>query len=248
MTADAPYIILTPCLNEERAIGALVESMRRACPNVLVLDDGSTDRTAGLAREAGAVVHSNPKPRGKGHALRQACALALQMGHTQAILMDGDGQHLPEDIPHLVKKRRTTGAALVVGNRLANPVSMPPIRRWTNQMMSAILSASTGQSWPDTQCGFRALDLAACASAGLQAERFEIESEMLVKFWMLGSPIAFEPIQSVYCGGASHIHPLRDTVRWVAWFLKTRGDLRQAAQPRILPQTAHGSIRVHPQA
>jgi len=242
MTADAPYIILTPCLNEERAIGALVESMRRACPNVLVLDDGSTDRTAGLAREAGAVVHSNPKPRGKGHALRQACALALEMGHTHAILMDGDGQHLPSDIPNLVDRRRTAGAALVVGNRLADPLRMPPVRRWTNQVMSRILSSCTSQAWPDTQCGFRAIDLGTCASARLQAERFEIESEMLVKFWMVGATIAFEPVQSVYSGEASHIRPLRDAVRWVAWFLKTRASLRQAALPNLLSQTAHGSI------
>lgn len=242
MSTREPFIVLVPCLNEARSIGALVESILLASPDVLVLDDGSADQTASLAREAGAMVHSNPHPRGKGNALRQACALAVQMGHTQAILMDGDGQHLPQEIPNLARRRKATGAALVVGNRLATPSRMPPLRRWTNQAMSRILSATTGQAWPDTQCGFRALDLAVGACAKLQAERFEIESEMLVNFWMLGAPIAFEPVQSVYAGEASHIHPLKDTVRWVAWFLKTRTDLRQAAHPHPPPQTAHGSI------
>src|SRR5262245_31824202 len=106
-------VAVVPCLNEEVAIRQLVEGLRPHLKHVLVVDDGSTDRTAEVAREAGAQVLRHNHTRGKGAALRAGWTEASRREFVWALSLDGDGQHSPLDIPEFFKCADQTGTALV---------------------------------------------------------------------------------------------------------------------------------------
>ena len=222
MDWPAHCAVVIPCLNEAVAIAPLVAEIRLRLPTVIVVDDGSSDTTSALAGQAGALVIPHAHVRGKGAALQSGCRRARELGFAWALTMDGDGQHAPGDIPALLSAAEKTRAALVVGNRMANPAAMPWLRRQTNRWLSRRLSRLTGRLLSDTQCGFRLLRLDAWAALALHTTHFEIESEMLVAFIAAGHAIEFVPVQTIYKQEQSKIHPLRDAVRWFRWWRQTR--------------------------
>jgi glycosyltransferase involved in cell wall biosynthesis len=209
---------VVPCLNEAVAIGALVEGIHKHVATVLVVDDGSTDATASMAQAAGAEVLRHDTTRGKGAALRTGWSCALERGFKRALTMDGDGQHLPDDIPAFFENAQRTSAALIVGNRMAEATAMPWARRWVNRWMSRRLSAAAGLPLPDSQCGFRLMKLSAWAQLGITTTHFEIESELLLAFVRAGLGVQFVPVRAIYKDEQSKIHPVRDAVRWVRWW------------------------------
>jgi glycosyltransferase involved in cell wall biosynthesis len=217
---------IIPCLNEAASIGPLVQQVRSQLPNVIVVDDGSTDDTAELAARAGARVVRHVAPQGKGAALVDGWKQAHRAGFAWALTLDGDGQHAPEDIPTLLTHAEQTGARLVVGNRMANPAGMPWVRRQVNRWMSRRLSSLLRQSLPDTQNGFRLMHLDTWAALDIQAAHFEIESELLCKFVLARHRIEFAPVQVIYREERSKIRPVQDTLRWFRWWRHTRSGLR----------------------
>jgi glycosyltransferase involved in cell wall biosynthesis len=215
--------VVIPCLNEAPTIGSLIREVRPRLPGVIVVDDGSTDRTADLAADAGAEVVRHLKPRGKGAALAAGWSRARALGFGWALSMDGDGQHSPADIPAFLDRATTGATPLVVGNRMRYPSGMPWLRRQVNQWMSRRISLMTGQELPDTQCGFRLMHLETWAQVHLRADHFEIESELLSKFIAAGHRVEFVPIQVIYRNEQSKIQPMRDTRRWFRWWWQARG-------------------------
>ena len=209
--------VIIPCLDEAASIEALVLEVRKQLPAVIVIDDGSGDSTGALAARAGAEVIRHEQPQGKGAALGDGWKRALARGFTWALVMDGDGQHAPSDIPQFLRCAETSGAALVVGNRMAAPRGMPRVRRWTNRFMSRRLSRLAGQHLPDTQCGFRLMNLQAWSKLTIETTHFEIESELLIAFGRARHKIAFVPIQVIYREEKSKIRPVQDTLRWFRW-------------------------------
>jgi glycosyltransferase involved in cell wall biosynthesis len=216
------HVAVIPCLDEAQAITTLVRSVGRYIPQVMVVDDGSRDHTAKLAAAAGAIVVSHGRNLGKGAAVKSGLTRALEQGFSWALLLDGDGQHQPGDIPAFIQKAESTRADLVVGNRMSDAGSMPWLRRQVNRWMSRQLSRRAGISLPDSQCGFRLVNLHAWAALRVQTEHFEIESETLLAFIRAGHRIEFVPVQVVARGRRSHIRPVRDTVRWLRWYLMDR--------------------------
>jgi len=206
-----------PCFNEAGHIAAVVAGVQRHLPKVLVVDDGSTDGTAAQAIAAGAQVVRLPKNSGKGAALRAGWQRAHELGFDWVLMLDGDGQHAPGDIPKFFACAEKSSAALVVGDRMKNCRAMPWLRRRVNRWLSRRLSRLTGVELPDSQCGFRLARLDKLLRLPLPVDRFEIESEMLVAFFAAGQKIAFVPVQTIYKTGASKIHPLADTWRWLRW-------------------------------
>jgi glycosyltransferase involved in cell wall biosynthesis len=226
-------VAVIPCLNEEAAIGKLVAEVRLHTPSVVVVDDGSSDRTGAVARESGATVLRNDLSRGKGVSLRAGWHEAKAKGAAWALSLDGDGQHLPEDIPGFFDCAASTGAALVIGNRMSDTRAMPWLRRRVNLWMSRRISAMAGRSLPDTQCGFRLMHLEAWSELRLSAEHFEIESEVLLAFLAAGHRVEFVPIRTIYKGEQSKIHPVRDTLRWFKWWRKARSSRNAAVRPTV---------------
>src|SRR4051812_25079758 len=147
--------VVIPCLNEAATIKPLVEEIRRMLPTVWVVDDGSSDATAVQAAAAGARVLRFERSQGKGAALKEGWRKAREERFAWALNMDGDGQHLPSDIPKFLDRAGAGGGDLLIGNRMLQPSGMPWLRRNVNRWMSRRLSRLAGIDAPDTQCGFR---------------------------------------------------------------------------------------------
>ena len=207
-----------PCFNEGLSIGPLIAGIREFLPPVIVVDDGSTDNTAVAAADAGAMVVKHAQNFGKGAALRTGLSRAADLGFEWVVTLDGDGQHVPSDLPALLGCASHSGASLVIGNRMHNAHAIPWLRRWVNRLMSRLLSRRAGRDLPDTQCGFRVVRLKTWANLSLNTEHFEIESEMLMAFLAAKHPVAFAPIQVIGRGQRSRIRPFADTVRWWKWW------------------------------
>jgi glycosyltransferase involved in cell wall biosynthesis len=207
-----------PCFNEGPGIAALVSALRQQVPVVLVVDDGSTDDTALLARDAGATVIRHERNCGKGAALRTGLSHLCRQGFAWAVTLDGDGQHTPKDLPALLRCAEKTGASLVIGNRMEDAQAMPWLRRMANWWMSRRLSRLAGRHLPDTQCGLRLIHLESWAALPLKTERFEVESETLMAFLAAGRRVEFVPIQVINSRRKSRIHPVTDSLRWWRWW------------------------------
>jgi glycosyltransferase involved in cell wall biosynthesis len=214
-----------PAYQCESTIAAVVTGARSHVGRAIAVDDGSTDATAEAAREAGGDVLSLPGNRGKGFALRHGIAAALAGGAEAVVLLDGDGQHDPADIPRLVAAWDRGAGNLVIGSRMGSPETMPGERYWTNYIGSRVLSWMTGHRLEDSQSGFRLLSAPLLAGLGLESDGYAVESEMLIKAAHRGARIAHVPVRTIYeADGGSHFRPLRDTLRisWWAVVFKAR--------------------------
>ncbi|MCM2464922.1 glycosyltransferase family 2 protein [Methanoculleus sp. CWC-02] len=166
-----------PCFNEEVAIGSVVLRARQHVDEVLVIDDGCTDSTVKVARDAGATVISHGAQKGKGQGIKSALKYAVGHNYDCLVLMDGDGQHNPGEIPLLVEPILADTADLVIGFRTFD--QMPFYRRFGRAVLD--VASSTGCSITDSQCGFRALNRKTMESmlGTLRKDDFSTESEML---------------------------------------------------------------------
>jgi glycosyltransferase involved in cell wall biosynthesis len=205
------------CFNEAERIAAVVTQIRRYLPQVIVVDDGSSDATEQIAVNCGAKVVRLPQNQGKGAALRTGWRRAQEGGFTWVLMLDGDGQHAPDDAPEFFSCANRTGSHLVVGNRMAHAEAMPWLRRQVNLWMSRQISALTGVALPDSQCGFRLAHLETLLGLRLMTTHFEIESEVLTAFLAAGHRVEFVPVQTIYHKGPSRIRPIPDAWRWWRW-------------------------------
>ncbi len=209
-----------PSYNAATTIGPLVHRIKELGLDPVVVDDGSTDATAETASNAGALVMSHLRNRGKGAALRTGFTFALREGYEKIVTLDSDGQHDPAEIPRLLAEAERPEVAIVLGHRVINASTMPKIRQWTNAVMSAIISRLAGQPIPDSQCGFRVIHRQALASMALSTSRFDFESELLLAAARQRFRIVSVPIQTIYERHSSHIHPLMDSLRFIRLLLR----------------------------
>jgi glycosyltransferase involved in cell wall biosynthesis len=204
-----------PAYHEQVHVGKVAERARVQLDHVLVVDDGSTDRTAERAREGGADVIVHPQNRGKGEAIKTGLRHWLALPEIEfVVLLDADGQHSPEEIDRFLQAASGSDAGLFVGTRMNDLRSMPFVRRKVNRYMSRRISRVCRQDVPDTQCGYRMVyrDLAPHLLAG--TSRFDYETEMLFIASRQGFRIASVPISTIYSDEVSSIHPVRDTIRF----------------------------------
>jgi glycosyltransferase involved in cell wall biosynthesis len=204
-----------PAYREEKHISDIVRRTRQELDHVLVVDDGSEDKTATRAREAGAEVIVHSQNRGKGEAIKTGLRYWLDRQFVHVIILDADGQHLPEEIDRFIAAAGSaTERSFFLGNRMNNLTGMPFIRRVVNRYMSNRISRVCGQKIPDTQCGFRMLDRQLIPELLGGGDRFDYETEMLIIAGRKGYPIQSVPITTVYSDEVSKIHPARDALRF----------------------------------
>jgi glycosyltransferase involved in cell wall biosynthesis len=204
---------LIPALNEANTIGAVVDGVRPFVDAVIVVDDGSMDRTSELARAAGADVLAHGSNRGKGEAVRTGLVRVFEGDFTHVLLLDGDMQHLPREAAALVREAAETGADVVIGERKFDRSRMPASRYHANTIGSRVLSWFVGVPVRDTQCGFRIFRVDALRPLTLTATGYEIETEMLVKVRRRSGRVATVPVSAVYGAQRSKLRPLPDTTR-----------------------------------
>ncbi len=216
MTVGGPLAVLIPALDCAATITAVVEGARRFAELVLVVDDGSSDPTAARAAAAGAEVVRHAAPRGKGAALQAGMARLAERGVGHVLTMDGDGQHLCEEIPPLLEASRREPQALVIGARQIEPGTVAPMKLFGNRFANRWVEIASGQALPDTQSGFRVYPLAATLALGARAGHFAFETEVLIRAARAGVPIRSIPVRVYYPPideRVSHYRPWRDTVR-----------------------------------
>jgi glycosyltransferase involved in cell wall biosynthesis len=212
--------VILPTYDEAKEIGRLVREIKVQNLDVLVIDDGSSDNTSQVAQDSGAITLRNEKNQGKGASLIKGFNYALTYDYDAVITMDGDGQHLPEDIPYFIRLAKYSNSAIFIGNRMQRIRNMPLVRLITNRFMSWILSCLTKQKIPDTQCGFRLIKTEVLKRIELVTSKYETESEILIKGSRLGFKIESVPIKTVYSDEKSQINPLIDTLRFIRLIIR----------------------------
>lgn len=226
--STSKYCVIIPAYREANHIGNVVPHVLKRIGTVIVVDDGSPDATAEVARKAGAIVISHETNKGKAEALNTGFTYACKNGFEAVITMDGDGQHDPDEIPAFVETYERTGIPALIGNRMADTKGMPLIRRWTNQFTSWLLSREMKQHVPDTQSGYRLYKCDMIPSVRTESGRFAAESEILLRIAELGLKIGAVPIKVIYRDEKSKINPLRDTIG----FFKVIANHRKAKRAR----------------
>jgi glycosyltransferase involved in cell wall biosynthesis len=209
-------------LDEAATIAPVVEGCLRFVDEVVVVDDGSRDGTAERAAAAGARVLRNARNLGKGASLRRAAAQA----HGEVLVtLDADGQDDPADIPALLGAIEA-GADMVIGSRFLGvfaPGAITPINRLGNLALTAALNVLYGVRLSDTQAGFRAMKRALWQRLPLRAERYEVETEVLVRSLLAGARVVEVPVtRRAREHGSSALHGLRDGGRILACMLRLR--------------------------
>ncbi len=170
------YIII-PGLNEEKHIVDVIKGVKaQGFQKIIFIDDGSKDKTAMLAKKAGATILKHIVNMGKGAAVKTGCDHACELGAEILVLMDADGQHKPEEIKKLLNAIK--GKDIVFGYRQLNK-KMPPVMRFGNWFINKASYIINGIELKDTQSGFRCLTAEAYKKIRWNSNDYSMESEMI---------------------------------------------------------------------
>jgi len=219
--------ILVPAYNEVKTIADVVKGCLKHVSDVVVVDDGSTDGTGELAKEAGAAVITHDVNRGKGAALKTGFDYVLGDGWEAIIVIDGDGQHDWNEIPKIIDTTLRENAAITIGSRMSDLKNMPLHRRASNWFTSWIISKLSGQYVPDSQCGFRLIRSDFLREIKLTTDSFEMESEMIIIAGRRGYKVTSIPIKTIYIEGRERMGPGRDALKFIKLFTAHMFGLKQ---------------------
>jgi glycosyltransferase involved in cell wall biosynthesis len=215
-------VAIIPAYNEGQRIFDVVKDTQRHIQQVIVIDDGSHDDTVAYAEKAEALVIRHPHNLGKGAACRSGFHGAMKLNCDAIIMLDGDGQHAPSDLPKFIDtlKQNPERTGIVVGNRMSDTKDMPIARYLTNKTLSSLISLLAGTKIIDTQCGFRLIHRRVLEGVAYENNRYDAESEILVRAARAGFSIEEIPVQTIYNGEFSKINVFWDTCRFVRFFLR----------------------------
>ena len=228
MTSLEQVAVAIPAYQAAPTVGQVVRDVLRVVPEVLVVDDGSTDATAEEARQAGARVISLPTNQGKGSALAAAFADLFGRGATAVVTLDADGQHLAHEIPKLLAAA-APDADLVLGVRDHLFTGMSRVRRASNRLSSRAISFAAGQPLADVQTGFRFYSRRLIERVGFPEARFEAESAVVVRAARAGFQVLTVPVKLGFADGrtTSHYRPLLDSLRIASAVTRARFQARR---------------------
>ncbi len=212
------YAVVIPAFNEEATIFSVVRESLRHIKQVIVVDDGSTDRTAQLLQELPVTILRNNTNSGKAASLWKGLQYAKEQGMTAVVSLDGDGQHSPADIPRLIDQAELTPHRIIIGARRRPWTRHTWHRIMANRIADFWVSWASGHPIADSQSGFRIYPMSLIAQLTIPTgpERsFVFESEILVEgaklgFWSLPVPIESDPRQAPR---PSYFRPVVDIAR-----------------------------------
>src|SRR5580692_1771264 len=219
--AQPRIAVLVPCFNEEAAVAAVIADFRKALPSaeIFVYDNNSTDRTAAIARDAGAIVRSERR-QGKGHVVRRMFA---DVDADIYVLVDGDATYDAASAPRMIETLLSDHLDMVVGFRVDQAeAAYRPGHRTGNWMLTRFLSAVFGQAFKDILSGYRVFSRRFVKSFPVLSDGFEIETELSVHALELALPVA--EIETPYYarpeGSVSKLNTWRDGFRILGTILK----------------------------
>jgi glycosyltransferase involved in cell wall biosynthesis len=211
------WCVVIPTYNNERTLGKVVSDVLQVTPNVIVVNDGSTDSTPDILSGFSQIaIVSYPQNQGKGYALQRGFEKAMELGFSYAITIDSDGQHYATDIPLFLKALKENPGALIVGARTLPAEKMRAGSSFANRFSNFWFRFISGVSLPDTQSGFRLYPLESLQSIRFLTRKYEFELEVLIRSAWRGIPLMNIPIKVFYPEKeerVSHYRPFRDFVR-----------------------------------
>jgi glycosyltransferase involved in cell wall biosynthesis len=222
-------VAVVPAYQAGRTVAQVVIDLLRVWPDsgtdkpVIVVDDGSTDDTAGRAAAAGARVVRHGRNRGKGTAVRTGLASARDLGAHAAVTVDADGQH-PAQAAVALARHPAPAEALILGVRDLAQAGAPLPNRFSNAVSNLFLSVFAGRRLSDTQCGLRRYPVEATLRLGAEADGYAFEAEVLLRATRAGWNIEQVPVHVLYpprCERISHFRVVRDPARIVLTVLTT---------------------------
>jgi glycosyltransferase involved in cell wall biosynthesis len=221
---------IIPAYQAAPSVGDVVRGTLEILPEVLVVDDGSTDGTADAARQAGARVISHPGNLGKGAALSTAFRDLFGRGFEAVLTLDADGQHLPGEIPKLLAARAEGDLILGVRDHLFGEMST--VRRLSNRLSSKAISFAAGTQLSDIQTGFRLYSKRLIDAVGFPEARFEAESAVVVRAARRGFRVVTLPVHLGFADGrtTSHYRPLIDSLRIAGAVTRARLEMLEWAR------------------
>ena len=232
-------LVVIPAYNEAAAVGDVVAGVRAHRLPVLVVDDGSTDQTAAVAAEAGAIVIQQGKNIGKGAALQAGFRYALDEAYDAVITLDADGQHDPDEIPLFLEAFRRGAHDLIIGAR--NFDDMPWTRYTMNMLGRWTLSWVVGEEMLDNQSGYRMLSQRLLAATLRSPEGgYEFDVDMIVICLEEELSLGWIPIRTIYNEYPSHINHVKLVYQYLRLLLQIRGRLQGRAARRSKETIAEG--------
>ena len=213
-------VVVIPAYNEAATIRELVESVLKIVPDVVVVDDGSSDSTGERLAGLPLILLRNERNLGKAASLWRGFDQALSLGAQLVVTLDGDGQHNPEDMPRLLNMAERSPQSIVIGARLHDKKNFPPKRYYANQFARFWISWAAGYPIADTQSGFRVYPeflLAKLTRRDVRWSGFVFESEVLIAAGAIGVRSVAVAIPGIYpkAARASHFRPVADIARIV---------------------------------
>lgn len=217
MTGNVLVVAVIPVYNEERTIVEIVQQVQKYVDRVIVVDDGSTDKTEEVLSDLKIDLLRNNENLGKGLSLQRGFKKALLYSPNHVITLDGDGQHRPEEIPRLLKIAQRYPDVIIIGARNKNALRAPKIRRFANRFADFWVSWSAGYPIRDSQSGFRVYPptlLKKIIMPQRKGRGFVFESEVLIAASILGTYSCGVDIDTIYLNDArqSHYQPCLDTL------------------------------------
>lgn len=197
---DGPrVVVLVPAFNEELTIGSVVLKARLYAKHVIVIDDGSRDKTAEIARAAGAEVIEHVVNRGKASALQTGFNVLKNKDFDIIVMVDGDGQHDMADIGAVIKPIVEKQADVVIGSRFLKGGNSIPLKRRIGQgILNRITNAGSSIKVTDTQSGFRAINMKALGHMDFHSSGYAVEQNMIIHCAEAGLRIVEVPISVRY--------------------------------------------------
>lgn len=209
--------VIIPAYNAQTTIAGVIKDLVRYGfnkENIIVINDGSMDRTEDVARGEGVTLLNHEKNMGKGAALKSGFAAATTKHLKKIFVMDADAQHLVSEIAKFLTMNGRYD--MIIGEREDIVARMPWDRRLTNKAVNLVVSLLAGLRTSDVQCGFRYLDMKIFDKVQLKTDNYQTESEMVVKAARNDYTVGFVPITTIYGNQKSYINPLFDTLRFVS--------------------------------
>jgi glycosyltransferase involved in cell wall biosynthesis len=223
-------LALVPAWNEASRIGAVLQVLIEDFP-VLVVDDGSVDETASVARELGCEVIKHPQNQGKGVALTTGFRWALGNDYEAVLTIDADGQHDPAESYKFVEASRREEAELIIGRRDFS--QMPFIRRLGNSIGSWLLTKVLHVKIYDNQSGYRLHTRTLLECLDLKRAGFEFEVDVVAQAVVQGLPITWVDISTIYSvDKKSYFHPLKDSLKFLDMVWQARKSYRELSAGR----------------
>ena len=184
-----------PAYNEQKNIGNIIKKTKKYVDNIIVVDDGSNDKTKETAEKSGAIVLRHVVNLGKGATLKTGCDFAVKKGAKFIVALDADAQHNPNDIPRFIEK---LGKYDIVFSYRKASSKMPLVIRFGNWFISNVVNILHGVKLNDTQCGFRAFSKVAYKKIRWNATDYSMESEMIVMAGKQRLKYVQIPIETIY--------------------------------------------------